>query len=543
MRRSRVTYVALGVLLRLALLVWGTYQDQVSSVPYTDVDYAVYNDGARALWSACPLSSTVYSTEFEDEQDLYEKPALVDHVHCARGFLPVVSRFVLENDPRNPTHGGESVIDPSSWWSWPILFSFACMRPLLRALASLGDPFSRETYRYTPFLGLMLAPAQSYDFLWPWFGKLLFALADVGCAWLMWAILDERALMHAHEAPGLRSAWATHLPGLLWLLNPFPAQIATRGSAESLVGLLVLGTLYLLMCATPELSLVREPERSETPKEEHDPSELRVAQPAAWYGAACLLALAVHLKVYPVIYGASVVAHLINYRHHVMVLLCGIRAPKRSDVVKLAIDFALLSAAICAALTLLAWALWGQPYLDHAILYHLSRKDHRHNFSVYFLSTYLTMTEAPRSWLSRALSLSWWSFVPQLSTTALAGFWLGGQDLILACAVQTVVFVAWNKVLTSQYFLWYLWFLPVVALTMTFRRRWEVPVLLGAWVGAQALWLAFAYRLEFQGVHTFVPLWASSLVLLAVHVVIIERCLAAWRTWREEQVLAVNKSL
>lgn len=444
----RWLYVGLGVALRAALLGWGAYQDQNMPLPYTDVDYTVYNDGARALWSACPLAATVDSPLYRDEEDLFNEPALAQ-VHCARGILPVTSRFVLKNDPTLDRPVEQHFYDSESVWSQIASWCFTLTHPFFRFFASLGDPYARDTYRYTPLLALALGPAYAWD-AGALFGKVLFALADVACALLMWAILDERAAMHAHEAPGLAGAYTTHLPGLLWLLNPFPAQIATRGSADSLVGLLVLAFLYLLIRATPEVALVQEPRVLELPQP-HDPSELRVANQVCWCGAAFCLTLAVHLKLYPVIYGASVLAHLAKYRFHALQLLCGIAKPQRRDVYWLGTEFAALCAVMYLLMNVAVWLVWGEPFLRHALLYHVMRQDHRHNFSVYFLPTYLTWDwDTHASW-ARALAASpLASFVPQMVVVALAGFGLGGRDLVMACTVQTVVFVAWNKVYTSQ---------------------------------------------------------------------------------------------
>ena len=530
----------LGLGLRIALLLWGEYQDSTATVPYTDVDYSVYNDGARLIWASCPLSETIDSPLYGDEEDLLNKPHLFEHVHCARGIVPAVSRFVLKNDPARPD---AAEMEWDSAWTAFLHTSYALTRPLFRFLGSLGDPFERATYRYTPLLACALAPAHALPGdTWKWFGKLLFALADVGCAVLMWALLDQRRAMHAHEAPGLAGASLTHLPGILWLLNPFPAQIATRGSADSLVGLIVLGFLYCLIRATPELSLIRSPEPNEPPKERHDAGELRVANTPCFYAAAFFMALAVHFKIYPIIYSPSVLAHLANYRQHALALLCGISKPRRQDVWRLGMEFGACAAFFYLVLTGLTWAIWGQPYIRHALLYHVVRQDHRHNFSVYFLPIYLSLDKVIGSGWTQWLYSPLLSFLPQFLTVSIAGFALGGLDLVLACAVQTVVFVAWNKVYTSQYFLWYLWFLPMVGVTMHFSSLAEIGCLVIMWVGAQALWLYHAYQLEFLAQDTFLALWLSSLVLLLVQLACTQRCLTAWVQWRRRQTIAIHKT-
>ena len=103
---------------------------------------------------------------------------------------------------------------------------------------------------------------------------------------------------------------------------------------------------------------------------------------------------------------------------------------------------------------------WGYPFLYESYLYHLHRLDHRHNFSPYFYTTYLSYSDGPLS--------SFGSFVPALLETifrsSLIGFGpqmllaIGGgliccrapSDLAFAWFVQTSIFVTFNKVCTSQ---------------------------------------------------------------------------------------------
>lgn len=540
--------------MRVALIAFGAFQDAHSHLAYTDVDYTVFNDGARAIVSGCPLSKTVESSLYSSDADLNEVPELAG-VHCARGIAPSVSRFVLVNDPYRTDM-------PDSWMSTAVSFSYTLTRPLFKLFAVIGDPYARDTYRYTPLLSVILAPSHLVPYAWIYAGKVLFAAADIGCALLMWRILDIRAIRYGKMYPAITGAAVTHLPGILWLLNPFPAQIATRGSSDSLVGLVLLAFLSLILRATPETALVddndfrgQEMKSGENdgaepkPKmQRYQPWELGVVDELAFHTSAVLLALAAHLKLYPIIYGASILAHLANYRRHALAVMCGITKPKLYDVHELGFQFTCMSALAYFLMNFVAWFIWGQPFIDNALLYHLIRSDHRHNFSAYFLPIYLGIDNgesqgALTQVFLKVINSPIFSFLPQLGTVAAVGFALGGSDLILSCFVQTVVFVAWNKVYTSQYFLWYLWFVPIIGVTMRFRSRWHVALIIAVWAGFQALWLYHAYQLEFLARDTFVPLWLSGLALLVAQAWVAVTLVNAWSRWRIEQRAARSKAV
>lgn len=133
----------------------------------------------------------------------------------------------------------------------------------------LYSPYKRDTYRYTPLLALLLTPNH---FLHPAFGKFLFASCDLAIGVLLLRLTTSSLPMtRANKAP----LWV----GALWLLNPMVANISTRGSAESILGLAVILTLFLLLSSRFD-------------------------------AAAIMLGFAVHFKLYPVVYGASVLAFL-----------------------------------------------------------------------------------------------------------------------------------------------------------------------------------------------------------------------------------------
>lgn len=121
-----------------------------------------------------------------------------------------------------------------------------------------NSPFLRDTYRYTPLLAILLAPNIYFFYS---FGKVVFIICDVLCGVLIREILRLQGVSNN----------CSLLCCSIWLLNPVTATVSSRGNAEPLITGLILLTVYLLMmkCTT---------------------------------GAAISYGLAVHMKIYPIIY-------------------------------------------------------------------------------------------------------------------------------------------------------------------------------------------------------------------------------------------------
>ena len=121
------------------------------------------------------------------------------------------------------------------------------------------------------------------------------------------------------------------------------------------------------------------------------------------------------------------------------------------------------------------------------------------------------------------------SFVPQLGLTALIGFGLGNRaPLPFVCFIQTMVFVTFNRVCTSQYFMWSLWFLPLMLPNLRVSERGSMAML-GLWIAGQAVWLSFGYRLEFLGQGVFQELFGASVAFFVISVAVICYCLNSLR--------------
>ncbi|PWA74722.1 mannosyltransferase family protein [Artemisia annua] len=246
---------------------------------------------------------------------------------------------------------------------------------------------------------------------------------------------------------------------IVWLFNPFTFTIGTRGNCEPIVCAIILWIIICLMRGN-------------------------LFQGAVWYG------LVVHMRIYPIIYALPIVILLdpLHFQHgkkpsiiewssrdvkpgtslglgnssnlkRLWVLFSSIFTRSR-------ILFGLISATIFFFFTGLFFYLYEWEFLNEALLYHLTRTDPRHNFSIYFYHIYLNY-EREFSVLEKLIS-----FLPQLivQVALISRF---AHDLPFCFFVQTVAFVAFNKVITAQYFVWFFCLLPLILPWSKMKLKWE----------------------------------------------------------------------
>lgn len=166
--------------------------------------------------------------------------------------------------------------------------------PLVPALKdagiAVGSPYARATFRYTPLLVLLLAPA-----LWAEAaGRVLLVVYTLAVSAALDAEVDDAGW------------WKLHA---LWSLNPVVLNISTRGSPEAIPCLLTVGLLVSLRRAglsaptrpTPAVTVRKAGKIITDTKTAAAARQERTEQ--RWEDlTAVALALAASYKIYPAVY-------------------------------------------------------------------------------------------------------------------------------------------------------------------------------------------------------------------------------------------------
>jgi len=384
-----------------------------------------------------------------------------------------------------------------------------------------------------------------------YFGRILFCLADAICGMII-VLLRRRArgrngdadkstiavdeegcgklskILRALQDPNIVDA-------LWWMYNPLAINICTRGSAESFV--VILPVLLTVAILTNEKG------------EDIAPTRSRFSVVLRSFVAGIIHGAAIHSKLYPVIYTLSFMAY-ISYQEHggrwKQVLPARNEPKAAADLSRFPwtepkrllhliylwiqrilltpspVIFLVVSLSTFGALTYLAVLGYGREALDEGFLYHFSRVDHRHNYSMHWYWIYLARgriaqasfasnsaavsasSAAAMAWLGRTLLL------PQAVLLLYVSLGVAPYDLSLALFVQTFLFVAHNKVITAQYFTWYLCLLPLCSSNVEWNTR-RIKLSLAYLGVAVVAWLGSAFCLEMQGMPVHLVVWLASM--------------------------------
>jgi phosphatidylinositol glycan class M len=406
------------------------------------------------------------------------------------------------------------------------------------------SPFDRHTYRYSPFIAQLLSFADnSSGFYWwrnsKYFGKILFCMADALCG-LFILKLRRNVRCKSNQSHNDQRISIELQDALWWLYNPFSINICTRGSAESFVVLFPVLLTVAIACSDAA-------------------TKLQLRWKAVLSGA--IHGLSIHSKLYPVIYTASFMAYFSKkendiiikdspkttspakfswepqmpakpkYKGYEMYSFPWFDLPRLFHLTKLwilrllapsSILFAIGSISSFAILTMASVYLYGRIALDEGFLYHFSRLDHRHNYSIFWYWIYLargryTSTNSTALSLFSLASMGKVLMIPQMILLLYSSLGIAPYDLEFTLFLQTFLFVAMNKVITAQYFTWYLVLLPLCSE----RIRWNVQSqyrALALFAISTVSWLLSAFFLEMKGLPIHIYVWMASIAFFVGNV-------------------------
>ena len=355
-------------------------------------------------------------------------------------------------------------------------------------VAKLESPYERETYRYTPLLAILMIPNVK---IWYPIGKFVLSTIDVGVGYLIEKLLKKQQKQKDETfndiIKGENDEAFYNYASLFYLYNPLTIVICTRGSADCIITFLVL------------LSLIYLEKRK-------------------YYLSAIIYGFAVHFKIYPIIYAPSIFLYLL-YKEYVrnnkkelapipfcqrfcFKVISTIKMVFKYSLTKVALSFVLISSSVFFVFLGVFYKLIGYKFLYEYLLYHLIRKDHRHNYSIFYYTIYLTYDND----FSKYLSLV--TFLPQMILILTVTIFLY-KDINLCLIILTMIFVHFNKVITAQYFIWYLSLIPlIVHRNLLFNvKKWKALIMFIIWMFFELIWNSYSHLLEYEGKNYFITMW------------------------------------
>ena len=174
---------------------------------------------------------------------------------------------------------------------------------------------------------------------------------------------------------------------------------------------------------------------------------------------------------------------------------------------KVALSYIIISSGVFFFLLGIFYKLIGYKFLYEYLLYHLVRKDHRHNYSIFYYIIYLTYDIN----FSKYLSLV--TFLPQIILILLVTIFLY-KDINLCLIVLTMIFVHFNKVITAQYFIWYLSLIPlIIHRNLLFSvKKYKGIVMFIIWMFFEMIWNTYSHFLEYNGGNYFISMWVVNII-------------------------------
>lgn len=524
--------------MRWFVIQYGSYHDRHFSVPYTDIDYKVFTDAARHVLN--------YTSPYER--------------HTYR-YTPLIAILLTPN-----------------------ILIHECCGKLLFTLVDLAVALLiRSIVKYTLKEYECYKQKQDYKYLKSE-NKLKLTHPEEKQTGKRQGGGRHRKKHKNVDVKKTELEITADLSMLLWLYNPMTIAIATRGNCDSIAGMIVLITLYFLQCKhqpfyagifhgiaihvrlyplmyslalfmhlskfsyysadyrrqkiKKERKVSETEEKASSKNEQHSISDSKTHKrnkhskkshkQSKTSENRIVKAEVVRAEKSSESKNNQITAYQDNKKDKKTIfkkeyLLYVI---PNFDQIKLILG-TIISLSI---LTGIFYLLYGYQFLYESYIYHLVRKDTRHNFSLYFYLQYLTAGIKNIGIWQKLLTI-----LPQVILLLVFSLRYGLNKLTLNFAILTltIVMVSYNTVLTSQYFIWILAVLPLCLWQIKMSKK-MVFALTVIWFTAQVAWLLPAYLLEFHGHNTFLYIWAQSVSFFCANMAILGRFIKNFMPIRDE---------
>lgn len=451
-------HLVYSLIIRLVLIAYGEIQDQVSEVPYTDVDYRVVTDGAWHIYNGrSPFNRHTYR------------------------YTPLLAIFLLPN-----------------------IYLHRCFGKILFAVFDLVIAVIIKLIIVDEYNLLNTNQSNSVEDT----KKKFFNGSNAAKAKIRCKRETSANSKFFSSSDRLKFEKMGNFAAYVWLYNPLTMVIATRGNGDAITCSLVLvSMLYLLKVQENPPSGQKLHETNQREKE----NEKNVILCGLFHG------LAIHFRLYPIFFSLAYYLYLSDVKNSITglpsIFKCFLK-PNRKQV--------LLVVSVLKVLiftTGIFYLLYNYQFLYESTLYHFVRKDTRHNFSLYFYLQYLNSATLKVNIFEKLLTVTPQLVLILLISFH---FCRTRQSLQFAMLLIALIMVTYNPVVTSQYFVWFLSLLPLCIHNLRNLTVKQVVILPALWFLGQGMWLLSAYFLEFKGINSFDFIWLASVFFFIINIVIVQ---------------------
>lgn len=516
-------HILAALTIRLGFITYGMYHDEVNTVPYTDIDYKVFTDASRhILENGSPYDRHTY--RYSPLLAILLIPNIIFHGCFGKVIFSLIDLLVgiliriIVKDVINKRKQHDNVnISKTDRLKMEKLLSASDCTDISKNFKNI------MSLKNSKQPSIILSHEECKDM--PTEKTKGMKTKKLEAKRGETKILKSEGNTHKDEISKLQSFKSEannyrhkdtilelypDLSLIVWLYNPMSIAISTRGNCDSLAGFLVLVTLYFLQCKNK------------------------------YFIAGLMHGISIHFRLYPIIYSLALYLHLSNYATsacseeniHTNLKETKVKPESSKKINKIfylvpnlnQMKLVLGCFLSLSILTSLCYYLYGYNFLYETYLYHLIRKDTRHNFSIFFYLQYLTAGANIGIWQSVLI------VIPQvvLFIALSVSYGLNKFSLNFAVLTLTIVMVAYNTVLTSQYFIWILCILPLCLWQINIKIK-QTIFLVAIWFVAQGLWLLPAYYIEFKGQNVFLFLWVQSISFFCANIIILGRLIVSFK--------------